>query len=74
MKTAFIALVVSLVVCSASVGWCETKVFQLGFTIPATASFRASQSNTPQSTDQMAQTQQLLRDNKTVVVTSIVAP
>lgn len=72
MKTSIIALAALFVVFFSSLGQCDSKVFQLGFTIPATASLANSQNNINQSADLKAQTQQLVRGNKVQVVTSIV--
>ncbi|MBF0490319.1 MAG: hypothetical protein HQL15_06815 [Candidatus Omnitrophica bacterium] len=73
MKKSLLALLVITAINSSSIAWCETKVYQISVTIPVTAALNTPQSNLSQSSQQqMAQTQQLVRDNRIAMVTSIV--
>jgi hypothetical protein len=73
MKQSIFALVFAVGLCSSNIGWCESKTFQLGFTIPVLVGINTPKSNS-QSQDQISQTQNMVRDHKMVSMTTFVEP
>jgi hypothetical protein len=67
-------MVITIAAMQCSTAWSETKVFQLSVTIPSVAFLATPQNNQNKVADQIKQTQQLIRDNKMVTVSSIVVP
>ncbi len=74
MKNSLFVFVVVLAVSSSSLAWCESKVFQLSVTIPSMVALNVAQNRGTQPSGQLTQTQQMVRDNKTMAITSIVVP
>ena len=62
----------ALTVCSTA--WSDSKTFQLSATIPPNVQLVTAQNNQRISPEQMTQKDQLVRDNRMQLVSSIVVP
>jgi len=72
MKKALFTLVFIASVIASNAAIAESITFQVSATLPAVAFMNQANSSLSQNVNQLAQTEQLVRNNQTMMVTSIV--